>query len=234
MKEKALAYHRNGRPGKLAIEITKPVNNESDLALAYTPGVACAVEAIAESQEKIYEYTAKGNLVGVITNGSAILGLGNLGPYASKPVMEGKAVLFKKCADIDAIDIEIDASDPDIFIDTVTRIAPTFGGINLEDIKAPDCFKIEEELKKRLDIPVFHDDQHGTAIIVTAAVLNGLDIQGKSINNTKILFIGAGAAAIATANHLLSVGFNKDQITMIDRKGVINHKRNDLNQYKQK
>ncbi len=233
MKDIALAYHKNGKPGKLAIEITKPVADENDLALAYTPGVSHAVQAIADDPSSVYDYTAKGNLVAVITNGSAILGMGNLGPSAAKPVMEGKAILFKKCADIDAIDIEVDASDPETFIDTVARISPTFGGINLEDIKAPDCFIIEDELRKRLDIPVFHDDQHGTAIIVSAAILNGLEVQKKSIKNTKIVFIGAGAAAIATAKHLVNLGFEKDQITMLDRQGVINHKRTGLNRYKQ-
>ncbi len=230
--EDALNYHQHPKPGKLGIEITKPVDNEQSLALAYTPGVSHAVQAIANDPSNAYKYTAKGNLVAVITNGSAILGMGNLGPLAAKPVMEGKAILFKKCADIDAIDIEVDTKNPDEFIETVARIAPTFGGINLEDIKAPECFYIEEELQKRLNIPVFHDDQHGTAIVVTAALINSLEIQQKKIDEVKIVIIGAGAAAIATSKHLCRMGVDKKQITMIDSKGVIHEDRQSLPEHK--
>ncbi len=198
LKKRALDYHEFPSPGKLALQVTKPTNSQDDLSLAYTPGVAVPVRHIAENPEDVYRYTAKGNLVAVMTNGTAVLGLGNVGPLASKPVMEGKAVLFKKFADIDVFDIEMDAPNPQDFIATAKRIAPTFGGINLEDIKAPECFEIEEALIEQLDIPVFHDDQHGTAIVVAAGLLNALELQDKKISDARIVCIGAGAAGIAS------------------------------------
>ncbi len=228
----ALDYHAEPKPGKLGIEITKATSTQNDLALAYSPGVAEPVLAISENKDDAYKYTAKGNLVAVITNGSAILGLGNLGPLAAKPVMEGKAVLFKKFADIDVFDIEVDCKDPDEFIKTVANIAPTFGGINLEDIKAPDCFYIEEKLKEMLDIPVFHDDQHGTAVSIAAGLINALKIQNKELNNCKIACIGAGAAAIASMEFLVELGAKRENIFLVDSKGLISNKRTDLNKYK--
>ena len=228
----ALRYHRQPQPGKIGVAITKPTNNQHDLALAYTPGVAEPVRLIATSPETAYDYTAKGNLVGVITNGTAVLGLGAVGPLASKPVMEGKAVLFKRFANIDVFDIEVDAGNSRAFIDTVARIAPTFGGINLEDIKAPQCFEIEQALNERLDIPVFHDDQHGTAIIIAAGLLNALKLQNKSLNNIRIVCLGAGAAGVASMRLLISLGLKKDQIYMLDREGIIHSGRLDLNPYK--
>ena len=233
LKQDALDYHSLPTPGKLAIQITKPCHTQLDLSLAYTPGVAAPVREIAENPDEAYRYTARGNLVGVITNGTAVLGLGNVGALAGKPVMEGKGVLFKKFANIDVFDIEIDELDPDKFIDTVERIAPTFGGINLEDIKAPECFYIETELCKRLNIPVFHDDQHGTAIIICAGLLNALDLSNKNIADAKIVCVGAGAAGIASMRLLDSLGATKENIFMIDRKGVIHSGRNDLNEFKQ-
>lgn len=229
----ALEYHANPTPGKIEIHITKSTQSQEDLALAYSPGVAEPVVAIAENPEAAYQYTAKGNLVGVITNGSAILGLGNLGPLASKPVMEGKAALFKKFAGIDVFDIEVQADSIESFIDTVANIAPTFGGINLEDIKAPDCFIIEKALQERLDIPVFHDDQHGTAVSIAAGLINACDIQNKSLSDCKICCIGAGAAAIASMHFLHHLGVPMSRIYMTDSKGLITSSRNNLNQYKE-
>ena len=227
----ALDYHEFPIPGKLSVNPTKPCDTADDLALAYTPGVAEPVLAIAEDPSNAYRYTNKGNLVAVITDGSAVLGLGNVGALAGKPVMEGKGVLFKRFADIDVYDIEIDCSDPDEFIQTVVNIAPTFGGINLEDIAAPHCFYIESELKKRVDIPVFHDDQHGTAVIVAAGLINALEIQKKKLSEVNIVFLGAGAAGCSCARLLKLMGANN--IVLVDRKGVLNKKRVDLNKYNQ-
>ena len=227
----ALQYHEFPVPGKLSVNSTKPCETADDLALAYTPGVAEPVLAIAKDPSNAYRYTNKGNLVAVITDGSAVLGLGNVGALAGKPVMEGKAVLFKKFADIDVYDIEVDCSDPDDFIQTVVNIAPTFGGINLEDIAAPHCFYIESELKKRLNIPVFHDDQHGTAVIVAAGLINALEIQKKKLSEVNIVFLGAGAAGCSCARLLKLMGAKN--IVLVDRKGVINKKREDLNKYNQ-
>jgi len=232
LKSDALKYHEQGRPGKIAIEITKPTMTQRDLSLAYTPGVAEPVRRIAENPEDAYRYTAKGNLVAVITDGTAVLGLGNVGALAGKPVMEGKGVLFKRFADIDVFDIEVEASDPDDFIETVARIAGGFGGINLEDIAAPRCFEIEQRLQDRLNIPVFHDDQHGTAIIIAAGLENALQLQGKSIADVRVVCLGAGAAGIASMNLLIALGANKDNLYMVDRKGVIHSERDDLNSYK--
>jgi malate dehydrogenase (oxaloacetate-decarboxylating)(NADP+) len=231
--EEALEYHARGRRGKIEVVATKPCRTAEDLSLAYSPGVAEPCLAIAKDPEKVYDYTAKGNLVAVISNGTAVLGLGNIGPLAGKPVMEGKGILFKRFADIDVFDIEVDAEDPAAFIDTVARIAPTFGGINLEDVKSPECFVIEEELKRRLKIPVFHDDQHGTAIISAAALLNALEIVGKSIDKVKVVFVGAGASAIACAKLYLSYGVKKENLRLVDKAGVIYAGRTkDLNPYK--
>lgn len=231
-KKAALDYHEFPTPGKLAIQITKSTQTQADLSLAYTPGVAEPVRAIAENPEDAYRYTAKSNLVAVITDGSAILGLGNLGPLASKPVMEGKAVLFKQFANIDVFDIEVSSPNPQAFIETVANISPTFGGINLEDIKGPECFEIEQALIERLNIPVFHDDQHGTAVIVAAALLNALELQNKDIANVKIVCLGAGAAGIASMRLLLVLGAKRDNLVMVDRQGVIHSERTDLNPYK--
>ncbi len=231
-KQAALDYHHLPKPGKIATEISKPCNTQRDLSLAYTPGVAEPVKAIADDPENAYKYTAKGNLVGVITDGSAVLGLGNVGALAGKPVMEGKAVLFKRFANIDVFDIEVNAESPQEFIDTVARIAPTFGGINLEDITAPRCFEIERILDEMLDIPVFHDDQHGTAIIIAAGLLNALELQGKKIETARIVCMGAGAAGIASMDLLVSLGAKKDNLILLDRNGVIHTGRDDLNQYK--
>lgn len=231
--DEALDYHYGTQPGKLATEITKPVATHRDLGLAYTPGVAAPVRAIAANPEDAYKYTAKGNLVAVITDGTAVLGLGNVGALAGKPVMEGKGVLFKKFANIDVFDIEVAAESPQAFIDTVTRIAPTFGGINLEDIAAPHCFDIEAALIERLDIPVFHDDQHGTAVIVAAGLLNALELQNKRLNEVKIVCLGAGAAGIASMQLLLALGVPKAHLYLIDRNGVIHAGRTDLNRHKQ-
>jgi len=231
--EEALEYHSRGRKGKIEVVPSKPTRTAEDLSLAYSPGVAEPCLVIAKDPEKVYEYTTKGNLVAVVSNGTAVLGLGNIGPLAAKPVMEGKGVLFKRFADIDVFDIEVDAEDPDVFIETVARIAPTFGGINLEDIKAPECFEIEEKLKKRLAIPVFHDDQHGTAIITAAALLNALEVVGKKIDEIKVVFIGAGASAIACAKLYLSYGVRKENLRMIDKSGVLYEGRSeDMNPYK--
>jgi malate dehydrogenase (oxaloacetate-decarboxylating)(NADP+) len=231
--EEALEYHSRGRKGKIEVVPTKPTRTSEDLSLAYTPGVAVPCLAIEKDPDSVYEYTAKGNLVAVISNGTAVLGLGNIGPLAAKPVMEGKGILFKRFADIDVFDIEVDAEDPKTFIETVAAIAPTFGGINLEDIKAPECFEIEEELKKRLSIPVFHDDQHGTAIISAAALTNALEVVGKSIGDVKVVFAGAGASATACAKLYLSYGVRKKNLRMVDRSGVIFKGRTeDMNPYK--
>lgn len=228
----ALDYHRFPVPGKISVTSTKATMTQEDLALCYTPGVAEPVKEIARDPLTAYNYTSKGNLIGVISNGTAILGLGNLGALAAKPVMEGKGVLFKILADIDVFDIEVDCLDVHGFIDTVVRIAPTFGGINLEDIKAPECFVIEEALRKLLKIPVFHDDQHGTAIVVAAGLLNALDLQGKDIREAQIVFAGAGAAGVATAKLLVELGAQPENVLMVDRVGVIHHERRDLNEYK--
>ncbi len=217
----ALNYHRYPKPGKLAIVATKPMDTQRDLALAYSPGVAAACMAISADPATASEMTSRSNLVGVITNGSAVLGLGNIGPLASKPVMEGKAVLFKKFANLDCFDIEIDEPDPDEFIKTVARLEPTFGGINLEDIKAPECFIIERALREKMKIPVFHDDQHGTAIIVAAAVLNGLRVVGKKMDEVKLVASGAGAAALACLNLLVSLGLKRENIWICDIEGVV-------------
>ena len=232
LKTAALKYHAEPRPGKIKVEITKPTETPRDLALAYSPGVAEPVREIARDPDLAYRYTNKGNLVAVVTNGSAILGLGQLGALASKPVMEGKAVLFKKFAGVDVFDIEVDANDPQAFIDTVANISPTFGGINLEDIKAPECFEIERILQERTNIPVFHDDQHGTAIIVAAGLLNALEIQGKALAEVVIVCVGAGAAGLASIKLLIELGANPKHVYMLDTKGVIHSERTDLNQYK--
>jgi malate dehydrogenase (oxaloacetate-decarboxylating)(NADP+) len=230
--KEALDFHSHNKPGKIEISSSKNMTTKRDLALAYSPGVAAPVRAISNNPEAAFDYTSKGNLVAVISNGSAILGMGNLGALASKPVMEGKAVLFKRFADIDSIDLEIDSSDPNEIINSIKNFAPSFGGINLEDIAAPDCFIIEEKLKDILDIPVFHDDQHGTAIITTAALINALDINKKNINNVKIVVNGAGASAMACSNLFKKSGVPQKNITMIDRKGVIFRGRDNLNQWK--
>lgn len=226
LKKRALDYHQFPNPGKLSVESSKPCTTQDDLSLAYTPGVAEPVREIHADPANAYKYTNKGNLIAVITDGTAVLGLGDMGALASKPVMEGKAVLFKRFAGIDVFDIEVNAKTPDEFIQTVVNIAPTFGGINLEDIAAPHCFYIEDELKKRLDIPVFHDDQHGTAVIVAAALLNALELQGKTLARAKIVFLGAGAAGCSCAKLLKLMGATN--ITMVDRSGVLDTNRADL------
>ena len=231
MKE-ALAYHAEGGPGKIEIRPTKPDATQYDLSLAYSPGVAAPCLAIADDPAKAYDYTIKGNLVAVITNGTAVLGLGDIGPLAAKPVMEGKCMLFKHFSGINAFDIEIDTTDPEEFIAAVKRIAPTFGGINLEDIKAPECFEIERRLVEELDIPVMHDDQHGTAIIASAALINAMYLSGKRIDEAQIVVNGAGAAAIACARMFLALGARRDQITMCDSRGVVTTRRTDLNPVK--
>lgn len=228
----ALEYHSSPTPGKTTIALSKPTESQYDLSLAYTPGVAEPVKEIARDVETAYQYTNKGNLVAVITNGTAVLGLGNVGALAGKPVMEGKAALFKRFADIDVFDIEIDCDDPQDLVDTIARIAPTFGGINLEDIKAPECFFVEAELKRRLDIPVLHDDQQGTAIVVGAALLNALELQSKSLKEAKIVCLGAGAAGIATMRLLIELGATKENIYVVDREGIIHTERSDLNDQK--
>jgi malic enzyme len=232
LKERALHYHEFPKPGKLSVEVSKSTKTQGDLSLAYTPGVAEPVLAIADEPNDAYRYTCKGNLIAVMTNGTAVLGLGDVGPLASKPVMEGKAVLFKQFADIDVFDIEIDANDPQDFISTAKRIAPTFGGINLEDIKAPECFEIERALSEQLDIPVFHDDQHGTAIVVAAGLLNALELQNKKLKDARIVCIGAGAAGLASMRLLVALGADKKNMLLLDTKGVIHTGRDDLNDYK--
>lgn len=231
-KQKALDYHAKPTPGKISVELTKPAETVKDLALAYSPGVAEPVREIAANPDNAYKYTAKGNLVAVISNGTAILGLGNLGPLASKPVMEGKALLFKRFAGLDAIDIEVSHRTPEEFINTVANIADTFGGINLEDIKAPECFEIEQELIKRCNVPVFHDDQHGTAIVTAAGMLNALEIQGKALHDVTIVCMGAGAAAVACMELLIKCGAQRERIYMLDRRGVIHTRRDDLTEHK--
>jgi len=221
LHEKALAYHQEGKPGKLDVTSHKKLDNDQDLSLAYSPGVAAPVREIVKDQSNVNQYTIKGNLVAVITDGSAVLGLGNVGPLAAKPVMEGKAVLFKYFADINAFNIELDTQDVDEIVNTIKNIAPTFGGINLEDISAPRCFEIERRLIDELDIPVFHDDQHGTAIIVAAGLLNALEIQGKSVSSAKIVVAGGGSAGIATLDLLLNLGFKKENMILVDRRGVV-------------
>jgi malate dehydrogenase (oxaloacetate-decarboxylating)(NADP+) len=229
LRDAALHFHEYPKPGKLEIQSTKPLGNQRDLSLAYSPGVAAPCEEIAADPEAVTRYTSRGNLVAVISNGTAVLGLGNIGALASKPVMEGKAVLFKKFAGIDVFDIEIDETDPQKFIEVVRPLEPTFGGINLEDIKAPECFAIEEALRERMKIPVFHDDQHGTAIIVGAAVLNGLELAGKKIDEVKICTSGAGAAAIACLNVLLALGARPENVWVADKDGLLTWRRNDVN-----
>jgi malate dehydrogenase (oxaloacetate-decarboxylating)(NADP+) len=233
LKQRALAYHEFPRPGKVSVESSKPCATQAELSLAYTPGVAEPVRAIAEDPANAYRYTNKGNLVAVITDGTAILGLGNLGPLASKPVMEGKGILFKRFAGIDVFDIEVAAPSVESFIETVVNIAPTFGGINLEDIAAPHCFEIEAALKARLDIPVFHDDQHGTAVVMCAGLINALDVQGKRLADIKLTCLGAGAAGLACMRLLIAMGGNKANMTLVDSKGVIHSGRTDLNAHKQ-
>ena len=230
--KEALDFHSHKKPGKIEISSSKNMTTKRDLALAYSPGVAAPVRAISNNPDAAFDYTSKGNLVAVISNGSAILGMGNLGALASKPVMEGKAVLFKRFADIDSIDLEIDSAEPNEIINSIKNFAPSFGGINLEDIAAPDCFIIEEKLREILDIPVFHDDQHGTAIITTAALINALDISKKKIDKIKIVVNGAGASAMACTNLFKKNGVPQKNITMIDRKGVIFRGRENLNQWK--
>ena len=229
LKLDALKYHEYPRPGKIEIQSLKQCDTAYDLSLAYSPGVAEPVREIQNNPEDAYRYTNKGNLVAVISNGTAVLGLGDTGALASKPVMEGKGILFKKFAGIDVYDIEVNETDPDLFIQTVVAIAPTFGGINLEDIKAPECFYIESELKKRLDIPVFHDDQHGTAVIVAAGLQNALEIVDKKINEIKVVFLGAGAAGLSCAKLIKHLGVT--EIHLVDRKGVLNQSRTDCNEY---
>ncbi|MCB0430583.1 MAG: NADP-dependent malic enzyme [Flavobacteriales bacterium] len=231
-KQEALEYHAQGRPGKVEVVPTKPYSSQRDLSLAYSPGVADPCVAIHEQPEDVYKYTAKGNLVAVISNGTAVLGLGNIGPEASKPVMEGKGVLFKIFADIDVFDIEVNNTEVDAFVNTVKAIAPTFGGINLEDIKAPECFEIEKRLREELDIPVMHDDQHGTAIISAAALINALEIVGKDIRDVKIVVNGAGASAVSCTKLYLALGATLDHIVMVDSKGVITKEREGLDEQK--
>ena len=232
-KKMALEYHEKGRPGKIEVTITKPASTQLDLSLAYTPGVAIPVMEIANNPDDAYRYTARGNLVAVVSNGTAILGLGNQGPLASKPVMEGKGLLFKRFADVDVFDIEIDAKTPEEIIKVCQALGPTFGGINLEDIKAPECFVVEETLKKTMDIPVFHDDQHGTAIIATAGLMNAVELVGKKMEDLKVAVNGAGASAIATANMFIAAGVKRENVTMVDSRGVIYKGREaGMNKYK--
>ncbi|HCQ81266.1 MAG TPA: NADP-dependent malic enzyme, partial [Rhodobiaceae bacterium] len=231
--QEALRFHARGKPGKLEINPTKPMATQRDLSLAYSPGVAAPVQAIAENPDASYDYTSRGNMVAVISNGTAILGLGNLGPLAAKPVMEGKAVLFKRFADVDSIDLEVDTEDPSAFIDAVKHLGPSFGGINLEDIRAPDCFIIEQQLRELMDIPVFHDDQHGTAIICAAGLINALHLTGRDIKNTKIAVNGAGSAGIACLELIKAMGLPHENALLCDTKGVIYQGRKEgLNQWK--
>jgi malate dehydrogenase (oxaloacetate-decarboxylating)(NADP+) len=228
MEKEALDYHAKGRPGKIEVNPTKETDTQKDLALAYSPGVAAPCLAIEADASKVYDYTTKGNLVAVISNGTAVLGLGDIGPLASKPVMEGKAVLFKIFADIDVFDLELDTKDVEEFIKTVKILSPTFGGINLEDISAPDCFEIEERLKAELNIPIMHDDQHGTAIVSAAALLNALELIGKKIQNIKVVINGAGAAATSCASIYLALGVQRENLFMFDSKGLIHEDRDNL------
>jgi malate dehydrogenase (oxaloacetate-decarboxylating)(NADP+) len=232
LRQQALDYHALPTPGKISVSLTKPAETSEDLSLAYSPGVAEPVREIAANPDDVYKYTAKGNTVAVITNGTAILGLGNLGPMASKPVMEGKSLLFKRFANIDSFDIEVKHKGVEEFINTVANIADSFGGINLEDIKAPECFVIEKALIERCKIPVFHDDQHGTAIVTAAGMINALDIQGKDIKQADIVCLGAGAAAIACMELLIKCGAQREKIYMLDTKGIVHSRRDDLNEYK--
>lgn len=232
LKQAALDYHEFPVPGKLSVTITTPTATARDLSLAYSPGVAEPCREIAKDPEAAYRYTGKGNLVAVISDGTAILGLGNLGPLASKPVMEGKGLLFKRFAGINSVDVEVESESPQAFIDTVARIANTYGGINLEDIKAPECFEIERQLIERCSIPVFHDDQHGTAIVTAAGLLNALELQNKKIEDAKIVCLGAGAAATACMKLIIACGAQRENIFVLDRKGVIHSGRDDLNQFK--
>ena len=227
-RAEALGYHAHPQPGKIATAITKPTETARDLALAYSPGVAEPVRAIAADPDAAWQYTARGNLVAVISDGSAILGLGDLGPLASKPVMEGKGVLFKRFADIDVVDLEVEAESPQAFIDTVRRLEPSFGGINLEDISAPRCFEIESALQKAMDIQVFHDDQHGTAIIIAAGLTNALRLQGKRLEDARLVLVGAGAAGTATLNLLLDMGLKRENLLVVDRVGVLHEGLEDL------
>jgi len=220
-RQDALDYHAKGRPGKIQVSPTKPFKNQRDLSLAYTPGVAEPCREIAQHPESVYSYTAKGNLVAVVSNGTAVLGLGNIGPSAAKPVMEGKAILFKAFADLDVFDLEVGSEHPDDLIRFCQLLEPTVGGINLEDIRSPDCFYVEERLRATLGIPVFHDDQHGTAIISGAALLNALELVRKPIDGVRIVFAGAGAAAIATAEHYVRLGVRREHIVLCDHPGVI-------------
>jgi len=231
-RQQALDYHALPTPGKICVSLTTAAETSEDLSLAYSPGVAEPVREIAANPDDVYKYTAKGNTVAVITNGTAILGLGNLGPMASKPVMEGKSLLFKRFANIDSFDIEVKHKTVEEFVNTVANIADSFGGINLEDIKAPECFAIEKALVERCKVPVFHDDQHGTAIVTAAAMLNALDIQGKDIKQANIVCLGAGAAAIACMELLIKCGAQREKIYMLDTKGIVHTRRNDLNEYK--
>jgi len=233
LRDAALRYHAEPKPGKLEVNITKPTATQYDLSLAYSPGVAEPCLEIKNNRDDAYKYTGKGNLVGVITDGTAVLGLGNIGALAGKPVMEGKGVLFKRFAGIDVFDIEVSTTDTEEFIQTVANIADTFGGINLEDIAAPRCFEIEQRLKEMLDIPIFHDDQHGTAIIIAAGMVNALRLQGKTLEEAKIVCLGAGAAGIASSNLLMGMGADNQNITLIDRKGIIHDGRADLTKEKQ-
>src|SRR6201993_4363056 len=231
--QEALQFHQQGRPGKIEVLATKPMATQRDLSLAYSPGVAVPVLAIAKDASRAFDYTAKGNFVAVISNGTAILGLGNLGALAAKPVMEGKAVLFKRFADVDSIDLEVSTEDPDEFINCVKVLGKSWGGINLEDIKAPECFIIEQRLRELLDIPVFHDDQHGTAIIASAGLLTALDLPGRDISNPRLVCNGAGAAGIASLELLRAIGFRPENLTLCDTKGVIFEGRTDgMNQWK--
>ena len=231
--QEALQFHSRGRPGKLEIVPTKPMATQRDLSLAYSPGVAVPVKAIAADPSTVYDYTARGNMVAVITNGTAILGLGNLGALASKPVMEGKAVLFKRFADVDSIDLEVETEDPDAFIDAVRYLGPSFGAINLEDIKAPECFYIEERLRELMDIPVFHDDQHGTAIIVAAGLINAIHLTGRDVKTTRLVCNGAGAAGIACLDLIKAMGFEPRNVILCDTKGVVYRGRQEgMNQWK--
>ena len=231
-RQQALDYHEFPTPGKISVELTTAAETSLDLSLAYSPGVAEPVRAIAANPDDVYKYTGKGNTVAVITNGTAILGLGNLGGMASKPVMEGKALLFKRFADINSFDIEVKHKTVEEFVNTVANIADSFGGINLEDIKAPECFAIEKALIERCKVPVFHDDQHGTAIVTAAGMINALEIQGKKLRHANIVCMGAGAAAIACMELLIKCGAQREKIYMLDTKGVIHTRRNDLNEYK--
>ena len=229
----ALQFHANGRPGKLEISATKPLTSQHDLSLAYSPGVAAPCLAIEAKPDTAYDYTAKGNLIAVISNGTAVLGLGDIGALASKPVMEGKAVLFKKFADIDGIDLEIDTADTDAFVNAVSLLGPTFGGINLEDIKAPECFIIEQQLREKMDIPVFHDDQHGTAIIAAAGLINALHLTGRDLKTIKVVSNGAGAASIACVELLKHMGVPHENVVICDRAGPIYQGREtSMNQWK--